>query len=63
MSQSYRRHLLAVSEHLVPPFPVRLGLLIPIWVSPVLPARETGCARGKQTTIRRQVWAGRGSRR
>lgn len=49
MSQSYRRHLLAVSfGALVPPFPMRLGLLISIWVSPVLPARETGCARGKQ---------------
>lgn len=53
---------LSLSEHLDPPFPGRLGLLITIWVSPVLPAGETGCARGKQTTIRRQVWAGRGSR-
>ncbi|XP_036307834.1 hydroperoxide isomerase ALOXE3 isoform X1 [Pipistrellus kuhlii] len=41
---------------------MRLGLLISIWVSPILPARETGCARGQQTTISRQVWAGRGSR-
>ena len=39
-------------RHLVPPFPVGLGLLIAIWVNLVLPVRGTGFARGEQATSR-----------